>query len=138
MLKLVSVLKAWPFKEILLSAGCFCILYISRDRIRVNTMRWKAYYQLVRARLQDADKGVSEVKYMMFKEVFAALENICKMKHAGGDEETNVSFNPAELSVLEIGINCGTNFRYFSPSNFLYNICFQTRLEILDFILYNK
>lgn len=121
MLKLVSVLKDWPFKEIILSAGCFYILYISRDRIRVNTMRWKAYYQSVQARLQDADKEATEVKYMMFKEVFAAFEKNWKMRYAGGDGESmDVPFNPAELSVLEIGINCGTNFRYFPSSNFLY------------------
>ena len=116
MLKVVNLLRNWPFNDIIIAAGAFYILYMSRDRIRVNTMRGQAYYQSLCARWEDG-----EAKHMMFKEVFSLLEKNWKLSQDEGDEDVNTDlndsqFNPANLSVLEIGISCGTNFKYYPKS----------------------
>jgi hypothetical protein len=121
MLKVVNLLRNWPFNDIIIAAGAFYILYMSRDRIRVNTMRGQAYYQSLCARWEDGEKEVSEAKHMMFKEVFSLLEKNWKLSQDEGDEDVNTDlndsqFNPANLSVLEIGISCGTNFKYYPKS----------------------
>lgn len=103
MLKSVSrILVSWPFNDLLKSISLVYVLYLSRQKIRINMLRYKALLQNLQAKLEDENKEMGEIKHLMFSEVFSILKN-----------KTEENFDPNKLNIVEIGIGCGNNFKYY-------------------------
>lgn len=107
MLKCINVLRVWPISNLIKSVGCFYLLYISREHIRINMLKCQALYNNFVAKLDDKDRKLNEIKHLMFNEAFSMLRN------RSNDQDNINELIPSNTNILEIGIGCGNNFTFY-------------------------